>query len=271
MDIQAIAFDLNGTLIQHPDRGRSRRHLPRDRAPAHLPGHRPAPPPGARSLLPDPEATTRREPREVPGVRRGRGLAHHRRCARERLHPRACRPRSWPSCRCCWPRCTGECRAAASGSSRTYARCSTGCARTSGWRSSPTGRAAGPAANCTRSGSRDYFDPIVISGDHGFRKPDRRLFQYALDGLGVAAENTMYVGNDMHRDIYGAREAGLTTVMFDSDQGTKEYEGSVPDLPHHRPPRPVADLGRLTPSQHRKRPRSAPAQSVARLRPAQSR
>jgi putative hydrolase of the HAD superfamily len=80
-----------------------------------------------------------------------------------------------------------------------------------------------------RVGIADYFDPIVISGDHGFRKPDRRLFQYALDGLGVAAENTMYVGNDMHRDIFGAREAGLTTVMFDSDQGTKEYEGCVPD------------------------------------------
>jgi putative hydrolase of the HAD superfamily len=65
-----------------------------------------------------------------------------------------------------------------------------------------------------------YFDPIVVSGDHGYRKPDRRLFQYALDGMGVAAGNSLYVGNDMHRDIYGAREAGLTTVMFDSDQGS---------------------------------------------------
>ena len=34
----------------------------------------------------------------------------------------------------------------------------------------------------------------------------------------------------MHRDIYGAREAGMTTVMFDSDQGTKEHEGCVPDF-----------------------------------------
>jgi putative hydrolase of the HAD superfamily len=78
-------------------------------------------------------------------------------------------------------------------------------------------------------GITDYFDPIVISGEHGFRKPDRRLFQYALDGMNVAAQNTMYVGNDMHRDIYGAREAGLTTVMFDSDQGTKHFRDTVPD------------------------------------------
>ncbi len=47
--------------------------------------------------------------------------------------------------------------------------------------------------------------------------------------MGVAAENTIYVGNDMHRDIFGAREAGMRTVMFNSDQGTKEYHGCVPD------------------------------------------
>jgi putative hydrolase of the HAD superfamily len=74
-----------------------------------------------------------------------------------------------------------------------------------------------------------YFDPIVISGDYGYRKPDRRLFQRALDGMGVAAGHTLYVGNDMYRDIYGAREAGLTTVLFDSDQGTKVYRDCAPD------------------------------------------
>jgi putative hydrolase of the HAD superfamily len=78
-------------------------------------------------------------------------------------------------------------------------------------------------------GLLDYFDPIVVSGDHGFRKPDRRLFQLALDGMGVAAENALYVGNDMHRDVFGAREAGMTTVMFESDQGTNAHLDCVPD------------------------------------------
>lgn len=74
-----------------------------------------------------------------------------------------------------------------------------------------------------------YFDPIVVSGDHGYRKPDRRLFQRALDGMGVPAASALYVGNDMHRDIYGAREAGLATVMFNSDQGVKAYRDCAPD------------------------------------------
>jgi len=74
-----------------------------------------------------------------------------------------------------------------------------------------------------------YFDPVVVSGDHGYRKPDRRLFQFALDRMNVAAGNTLYVGNDMYRDIFGAREAGMRTVMFDSDQGSKAHPGCVPD------------------------------------------
>jgi putative hydrolase of the HAD superfamily len=73
------------------------------------------------------------------------------------------------------------------------------------------------------------FDPVIVSGDHGYRKPDRRLFQFALDGMNVAAGDTLYVGNDMYRDIFGAREAGMKTVMFDSDQGSKTHPGCVPD------------------------------------------
>ena len=84
-------------------------------------------------------------------------------------------------------------------------------------------------AELHKVGLLSYFDPIIISGDHGYRKPDRRLFQLALDGIGVSAGHTLYVGNDMYRDIYGAREAGLTTVMFDSDQGVKVYRDCVPD------------------------------------------
>ena len=84
-------------------------------------------------------------------------------------------------------------------------------------------------AELHKVGLLDYFDLIVVSGDHGYRKPDRRLFQFALDAMGVAAENALYVGNDMHRDIFGAQEAGMTTVMVESDQGTDVHLDCVPD------------------------------------------
>lgn len=85
-------------------------------------------------------------------------------------------------------------------------------------------------AELHKVGLLDYFDPIVVSGDHGFRKPDPRLFELATLGLGVPAEQTLFIGNDMHRDIYGAREAGMATVMFDSDQGVKQHLDCVPDF-----------------------------------------
>ena len=34
----------------------------------------------------------------------------------------------------------------------------------------------------------------------------------------------------MYRDIFGAQQAGMKAVMFDSDQGAKEHEGCVPDF-----------------------------------------
>lgn len=78
-------------------------------------------------------------------------------------------------------------------------------------------------------GLLEYFHPIVVSGDHGYRKPDPRLFLRVVDVLGIPAANTLYVGNDMYRDVFGAREVGMATVMVDSDQGVKSYADCVAD------------------------------------------
>lgn len=84
-------------------------------------------------------------------------------------------------------------------------------------------------AELNKAGLLDYFHPIIVSGDYGYRKPDKRLFQMAIERLGVRPEHMLYVGNDMHRDVYGASRAGMHTVMYDSDQGEKTYPGAVPD------------------------------------------
>jgi len=63
-------------------------------------------------------------------------------------------------------------------------------------------------------GLADYFAPIVISGDYGYRKPDARLFQAALTELQVRPEEAVFVGNDRFRDILGARQVGMKTILF---------------------------------------------------------
>lgn len=78
-------------------------------------------------------------------------------------------------------------------------------------------------------GIKKYFDVRVISGDYGYRKPDPRLFTMAAEQLEVAPHETIYVGNDMYRDIYGAQQAGMKTIFVDSNQGSKSYNDVVPD------------------------------------------
>ncbi len=78
-------------------------------------------------------------------------------------------------------------------------------------------------------GIHGHFKPIIVSGDFGFRKPDPRLFQAALDGLGLGPEEALFVGDDMYRDVYGARRMGLKTIYFASRQGGKAVEGVEPD------------------------------------------
>ena len=63
-------------------------------------------------------------------------------------------------------------------------------------------------------GLADYFAPVIISGDYGYRKPDPRLFQAALTQLQVCPEQAIFVGNDRHRDVQGARQVGMKTILF---------------------------------------------------------
>jgi putative hydrolase of the HAD superfamily len=78
-------------------------------------------------------------------------------------------------------------------------------------------------------GLENHFECAVISGHHGFRKPDARLFRRALDTLGLAVEEVIFVGNDLYRDIFGAGRLGIRTIFFESNQGDHSYAEAKPD------------------------------------------
>jgi putative hydrolase of the HAD superfamily len=85
-------------------------------------------------------------------------------------------------------------------------------------------------------GLSGYFDPIIVSGDYGYRKPDERVFTAALNTMGMQPSEVLYVGNDMHCDVYGAQRLGIKTVFFKSNQGHHEMEGVEPDYIIYRFP-----------------------------------
>lgn len=78
-------------------------------------------------------------------------------------------------------------------------------------------------------GLSGYFDPVMISGRFGYRKPDERLFNATLQAMKMEPREVLFVGNDMYRDIYGAQRLGMKTVFFRSNQGTQDKEGVQPD------------------------------------------
>lgn len=75
---------------------------------------------------------------------------------------------------------------------------------------------------------RDYFDVIIISDDVQVKKPDKRIFDIALERLDAAAANTWYVGDHPINDIKGARDAGLSAVWL---SGFMDWDDSL-DEPH---------------------------------------
>jgi putative hydrolase of the HAD superfamily len=83
-------------------------------------------------------------------------------------------------------------------------------------------------------GLEGYFDPVIISANYGFRKPDRRLIEKALDIMKLLPGEVICVGNDMYRDIYGANRLGIKTLFIDSNQGDKAHENLKPDYIAHR-------------------------------------
>lgn len=68
---------------------------------------------------------------------------------------------------------------------------------------------------CRDMGLAHAFPVIVSSMAEGIEKPSPRLFEIALERMGVAPQDAVYVGDDYRMDVVGARAAGLTPVLLD--------------------------------------------------------
>ncbi|CAK0769749.1 putative hydrolase of the HAD superfamily [Azospirillaceae bacterium] len=62
-------------------------------------------------------------------------------------------------------------------------------------------------------GIDESFDFVITSEEAGIEKPDRRIFQLALDKLGCSADRVWMIGDDLRRDIEGAKALGMVTLQ----------------------------------------------------------
>ena len=97
-----------------------------------------------------------------------------------------------------------------------------------------SGYRVGLISNCTEEVSRLWgstpfaplVDEAVLSFDAGLAKPDPRIYDLAISGLGVRAERCLYVGDGSDGELTGAAKAGMTAVLirapYDRADGSRE-------------------------------------------------
>jgi putative hydrolase of the HAD superfamily len=80
-----------------------------------------------------------------------------------------------------------------------------------------------------------FFDVTVISGIEGVEKPEKRIFEIALERAGVTAAESIYVGDNPIFDAEAAEQAGMIPILIDrrgSHAGTAFTRiTSLEDLP----------------------------------------
>lgn len=80
--------------------------------------------------------------------------------------------------------------------------------------------------NC---GLDKYFDEVITSEAVGFNKPDRRIFDEAVERASTAHEHCVMIGDDWHADIVGATEAGIKSIYFNPKK--KDYNSlGLPEI-----------------------------------------
>lgn len=61
------------------------------------------------------------------------------------------------------------------------------------------------------------FDAIVISETEGVKKPAPRIYEIAMERIGVSASESVFVGDHPDTDIRGAQRAGLCAIWKRDD------------------------------------------------------
>ncbi|MGJ9382291.1 HAD family hydrolase [Salipaludibacillus sp. CF4.18] len=72
-----------------------------------------------------------------------------------------------------------------------------------------------------------YFDQVIISGAFGIGKPDKSIFEYALNVMDVKPEEVLMVGDNLMTDILGANRTGIPSVWLNRFE--KEATDVKPD------------------------------------------
>ena len=77
-----------------------------------------------------------------------------------------------------------------------------------------------------KSGIKKYFDKIVTSESVGLKKPNPKVFEFALKTANTTSESSFMIGDNLEADIIGAINCGISSIHFnlnDEKFSNKKY------------------------------------------------
>ena len=72
------------------------------------------------------------------------------------------------------------------------------------------------------SGLKPFFEHIIISEEVGTQKPDKAIFEIAMDRAATHADECIMIGDNYNTDIVGAQNAGIDQVFFNPTKNRKK-------------------------------------------------
>jgi putative hydrolase of the HAD superfamily len=69
---------------------------------------------------------------------------------------------------------------------------------------------------------KPYFQTVTTSEDAGVKKPNRIIFEYALDLAKTKTNNSIMIGDSLEADVQGAKSFGMEAIFFGNEP---EYKG----------------------------------------------
>ena len=84
-------------------------------------------------------------------------------------------------------------------------------------------------AKLERAGITGMFDPVIVSSEVGFSKPDERIFLKALRDANCSIDDALYIGDSFEHDIEPARKLGMNCLHLQRGRtGTLQIERQHP-------------------------------------------
>jgi len=103
------------------------------------------------------------------------------------------------------------------------------------------GAAAPQRRKVVRFALEHRFDHIQIEGEHGFGKPEEQAYRHAMAALGVQANETWMVGDNLEWEVVAPQRLGIYAIWYDG------YGVGLPSDSPVRPDRIIRSLPELLP------------------------